>query len=287
MDLPENKNDLDFIYSRGNIQIDQGRLLKSGDTGKVLLGNNFLNTDSFGKKLGVGKKIKINGKEFEIVGFLKKSSSFELNGVALMMHDDLSNLLDIKGEYDLFEVQVENQNQIGDVSNAISNALRRDRNEKIGEETFTVQTPLQSLSAVNNILNIINLIVIGIAAISLLVGAVGIANTMYTSVLERTKEIGVMKAIGAKNSDIRWIFLIESGLLGLVGGVVGALTGIGAAIGVSSIANQFLGSNLFIVTVSYTLLIEAFAFSFFIGIISGTLPAIQASRLNVVDALRK
>ena len=132
-----------------------------------------------------------------------------------------------------------------------------------------------------------NAIVIGIAMISLLVGGIGIANTMYTSVLERTKEIGIMKAVGAKNSDILWIFLIESGLLGLVGGIVGAGIGLGGAIGISSIANQSIGGELFIVSPDYFLLICSVLFSFIVGIISGVLPAFQASKLNVVEALRK
>jgi putative ABC transport system permease protein len=109
---------------------------------------------------------------------------------------------------------------------------------------------------------------------------------MYTSVVERTREIGIMKAIGAKNREILYIFLIESGLLGLVGGIAGALLGLGGALAISGIANQALGADLFIVSVSYPLLLSAVSFSFFVGILSGILPAIQASKLNVVDALR-
>ena len=261
-------------------------MLEGGDTGKVLMGSSFLDTEDFGKPLAVGKKVKINDVEFEIVGFIKKSSNFQLNSVLFFMHNDLSELMDTEGEYDLFAVQVEDKDQIGEVAEAIAEDLRRDRKEKIGEETFTVETPLQSLSAVNDILNIINAIVIGIAMISLFVGGVGIANTMYTSVLERTKEIGVMKAIGARNSDIMWIFLIESGLLGLVGGIVGALMGLGGAMLASNLANQALGNDLFIVSVDYVLLSGAVGFSFLVGIISGVLPALQASKLNVVEALR-
>ncbi|MBU2104172.1 MAG: ABC transporter permease [Nanoarchaeota archaeon] len=286
VDIPEEKEDMNFVYNSFNVEIEAGRLLKPGDSGKILMGNDFFETEDFGKPLAVGKKIKINEKDFEIAGFLKKSSSFQLNGVVLIMRNDLESLLNIKDEYDIFAVQVVDKNKIEDVATAISDALRRDRREKVGEETFTVETPLQSLSAVNNILNIINLIVIGIAAISLFVGGTGIANTMYTSVLERTKEIGTMKAIGAKNSDILWVFLIEAGLLGLVGGIIGALIGLGSAILVSNIANQALGNNLFQISISYPLLLGAVAFSFFIGIISGVLPALQASKLNVVDALR-
>jgi len=276
IDIPEEEESMNLAYEAFNFESEEGRLLKPGDSRKVLLGHNFLETEDFEKKLQVGKKVKINGKDFEIIGFLKKSSNFQINSVVFLMRHDLEELLDIENEYDLIIVQVEDKDDIEEVAEKIEEKLRRNRNEDEGEESFSVETPIQSLNAVNTVLNIINLIVIGIAGISLFVGGVGIANTMYTSVLERTKEIGVMKAIGAKNSDIMWIFLIEAG----------AVIGLGAAIGVSSIANTALKGNLFIVSISYPLLIGAIAFSFLVGIISGVLPAIQASKLNVVDALR-
>jgi putative ABC transport system permease protein len=109
---------------------------------------------------------------------------------------------------------------------------------------------------------------------------------MYTSVLERTKEIGVMKAIGARNSDILLIFLFEAGLLGLIGGIIGVLIGVGLAFGASWLVNTFLETDLFKVTFSYGLIILSIAFSLVIGVISGVLPAKQASKLKPVDALR-
>jgi|SRR3989338_8128646 len=286
-DIPDAPEDAEFVYESIGLKAAEGRLLKQGDKGMVLLGNNFMTTDDFGREFRVGKIVKINGEDFKIIGFLEKSSSFQFNGLVLVLTSDLEELEGIKGEYDMIIAQVENKDKIEDVAVEIERKLRDDRNEKLGEESFTVQTPLEAISSVNTILNIINLIVIGIAMISLFVGGVGIANTMYTSVLERTREIGVMKAIGARNSDILKIFLIESGLLGLVGGIVGALIGLGGAIVISSIVNQALGGSLFLVTISYPLLIGAVAFAFIVGVVSGILPAIQASKLNVVDALRK
>ena len=252
-----------------------------------MLGNNFLDTEDFEKPFRVGKNVLVNGESFEIIGFLKRSSTFQLNRIVFMNSEDLTELLDIEDEYDLLVVQVRDKDQIENVAEEIERKLRNDRDEKIGEETFTVQTPLQALSSIQTILGIINLIVVGIAAISLLVGGIGIANTMYTSVLERTNEIGIMKAVGAQNRDILYIFLIESGLLGLVGGIVGALAGLGISLFISNIANQALGADLFRVAVSYPLLIGAVLFSFIVGIISGVFPARQASKLNVVEALRR
>lgn len=287
VDIPQEKEFREFIYDRFSFKAEEGRLLREGDAKKVLLGNGFLDNDDFEKDFKVGKKVKVNGEEFEIIGFLERTSNFQFNNMVFMLNNDLEDLFDIENEYDIIAVQVRDKDKIEEVAEDIERKLLRDRNEKEGEETFSVETPIQSLASVNTILNIINLIVVGIALISLIVGGVGIANTMYTSVVERTKEIGIMKAIGARNKDILYIFLIESGLLGLVGGIVGALVGLGGALAIAGIANQALGSDLFKIMISYPLLIGAVLFSFFIGILSGILPAIQASKLNVVDALRK
>lgn len=287
MDIPEDEEFREFIYDRFSFKAEEGRLLRAEDTGKIMLGNNFIDEDDFEKDFKVGKTVKINKENFEIVGFLEKTDNFQLGGMVFMNNNDLEELFDIENEYDLIAVQVTDKDDIEFVAEDIEDRLRRDRNEREGEETFNVETPLQSLEAVNNILGIINIIVIGIAMISLFVGGIGIANTMYTSVVERTKEIGIMKAVGARNRDILYIFLIESGFLGLVGGIAGAIIGLGGALFISGLANQALGGDLFKVVVSYPLLFSAVSFSFFVGVASGIIPAIQASKLNVVDALRK
>ncbi len=286
VDLPSDSEGEELVYSSFNAEVEEGRLLRADDRKKVLIGNSIATSDDFGKKITVGSKININNNEFEVVGILKKASSFQINLIYLIPKEDLEQTLGIKNEYDLIVAQVEDQNKIQEVADAISSDLRKERNLDEGEEDFTVETPLQSLASVNTILSIINIVVAGIAGISLVVGGIGIANTMYTSILERRKEIGVMKAIGAKNSDIAWIFLIESGLLGLVGGVIGALFGISIALLSAQLANQALGQSLFKVVISYNLIIGAILFSFAIGALSGVLPAIQASKTKVVDAFR-
>ena len=109
---------------------------------------------------------------------------------------------------------------------------------------------------------------------------------MYTSVLERTREIGVMKAIGGKNSEILTVFVIEAGLLGLVGGIIGAIIGLAFAFGVAYAANVYLGQQLLVVAISYPLVFLSIGFSFIIGLVSGIMPALQASELKPVQALR-
>jgi putative ABC transport system permease protein len=285
-DLPKNSEEVDLVYSAFSAEVEEGKLLKGEDRKKVLLGNDVANNEEFEKKISVGDKIKINNYEFEVVGILKKSSSFQINMVHILPREDLEQALGIKNEYDLIVAEVEDKDRIQEVSEAIKEGLRKSRNLDEGEEDFTVETPLQAIASVNTILNLINIVIAGIAGISLFVGGVGIMNTMYTSILERKKEIGVMKSMGAKNSDIAWIFFIESGLLGLVGGIIGAIFGIAIALSGANIANNFLGQGLFTVRISYILVFEAILFSFVVGAVSGVLPAIQASKTNIVDALR-
>src|SRR3989338_767938 len=211
--MPDNQDDIEYIYKSLSFELEEGKLISSDDDGKVLLGNDFIDTEKFGKKLRVGSKIILQGREFEVSGFLKKAGSFQLNSVVFMGEKDLKEILKIGDEIDIIIVQIIDKNRIEKVAEDIKKELRKDRHLKDGDEDFSVETPLQSLGSVNLVLDIINIIVTGIAAISLLVGGIGVANSMFTSVLERKKEIGVMKAVGAKNSDILWIFLIESGLI--------------------------------------------------------------------------
>ncbi len=276
-----------IIYNSMNLPLKDGKLLKPEDSGKVVLGADIAEKDSFDKEITVGDRILIQGKSFEVVGILEQSSSFQINMIILMNEKDMKKLLNLGDEFDIIVAKVSDSTQTENVAEKIKEELRKDRKEKVGEEDFSVQTPLQAISSVNTILNIINLIVGGIAAISLVVGGVGIANTMYTSVLERTKEIGIMKAVGAQNKEILWIFIIESGMLGLLGGVIGASFGIGLAFGVASIANSAFGAQIFTVAISFPLTFGAIAFAFAIGLVSGLTPAFQASKLKPVDAFRR
>ena len=284
--IPKDQEKVDMVNKVANLVIVKGNLLEAGDKGKVVLGDDFIKNSPYEKEIHVGSSITIQGKKFEVKGILKRGSSFQINSVILMPEDDLKDILNIGDEYDIVAIKIDNPDNAQQIADNIVRKIRKDRNEKVGEEDFTIQTPAQALQAVSTILGVIGIVVTGIAAISLIIGGIGIANTMFTSVLERTREIGVMKAIGAKNSNILSVFLIESGLLGLVGGIAGALFGLGAAYLLASVASQTLGIN-FPVTLSWPLLLGAIAFSFFIGLISGIIPAIKASRMNPVEALRK
>lgn len=284
--IPQEKDAIDVVYDALNIELEEGRLLDQNDRRKVILGNDFKTGDDFGKQIRLGKTVTIQGEEFEVIGFLKKAGTFILNGAIIMPDNDLRNILDIGDEYDILIVQVKDSKEVSTVKETIERKFRDDRDLDPGEEDFSVQTPQQGIQTINTILLSIQMVIAGIAVISLIVGGIGITNTMYTSVLERKKEIGIMKSVGAKNSDIITLFLVESALLGLVGGIIGIIIGLGLAYGAAAGISGALGGLEFVITPNTPLLVFAGVFSVLVGAISGVLPAIQASKLNPVEALR-
>jgi len=266
--LPDDEDEIKVVVDALNLEIDEGRFLEADDRGKIIVGPH-LKEDHFDGKLRIGKNIKVQGKNFEVVGILEVGSNFFINNAIFMAEEDLKDILEIDDEIDLIVVQIEDEKRIKEISEDIERKFRKDRKLKSGEEDFSVETPLQSVGTINDILGTINIVIAGIAAISLVIGGVGIANSMYTSVLERTKEIGIMKSVGAKNRDILFVFLIESAFLGLAGGVIGAALGLGLAFGVSALVGSLIGGLDLQVRVSLPLISAAVSFSLLIGILTG------------------
>lgn len=273
------------ILALDKINVEKGRMLKNGDENKVVIGYNIANDKTFENNIRLRDRIIINKEEFEVIGILEKNS--DTNDYILIEENKLIDLLNIQDEeVNLLLVQAKPNTDLIKLEEDISKELRHSRGLEEGKENFDIQTPQDIADSFSSILSIVQAVLVGIAAISLFVGGIGIMNTMYTSVLERTKEIGIMKAIGATNQNILSIFLIESGLLGLVGGAIGVLLGIGIGKLVEFIAAQALGSNLLQATFPWYLIVGALAFSFIVGTLSGSLPAIKASKLKPVDALK-
>ena len=270
-----------------NIKAAEGRLLKDGDGRKVLLGNDYTKDDEFGKRIHVGDKILIKKIPFEVVGIMEKKGSFIFDSVFLINEDTVIDVIGADREkVNIIAIKVKDQNQVANVKENVEKLLRKERGVDKGEEDFQVDSPQQTLETLNSTLFAVQLFIYIIAGISLAVGGIGIMNTMYTSVLERTKEIGIMKSIGARDSAIFTIFFFESGLLGMVGGVIGITLGIILAYGVSFLGRIFLGSDLIQASVSPLLIVGALIFSFVLGTLFGVLPAYQASKMSPVESLR-
>ena len=283
--VPENKERSKFEKML-NLKVSQGRLLKDGDKFKVVLGNSFTDEDRFGKPIQVGNNIIFEGKQFEVVGILEKKGSFIFDTAVIMNEDVLISEFKDDDSVNAIAIKVNDLKSIGNVKRNVEELLRKERGVKEGEEDFTVQSPESALESLDDVLFGVQLFISIIAFISLVVGGIGITNTMYTAVLERTKEIGIMKSIGARNSSIFTLFFMESGFLGFVGGLIGVAIGVALANLFAFAGRQALGSDLIKADVSLALVFGSLLFSVIVGLIAGTVPAYHASKKNPVDALR-
>ncbi len=269
-----------------DLEAEKGRLLQDSDLKKVVIGNSLSrNTNTFDKGIEIGNKILIDDEKFEVVGILKKKGSFIFDNVILVNNDVLMDLIGYGNEVDLIAVTVKDSSVMNRTVEEITKLMRDRRDVKRGEEDFEVSTPAAMLETVNSILGGVQAFIIIIASISILVGAIGIVNTMTTSVLERQKEIGIMKAIGAKNSQIFMQFFFESGMLGFIGGLVGVILGtVIGIVGVSAL-NSFLGAEISPM-VNFPLIGGALIGCFLIGAAAGIVPAMNASKQNPVEVIR-
>ena len=281
---PESAKD---IYDLQSLEAEYGRLLESGDNLKVVLGNNFLDPDKngFNKEVMPGDSVDIEGKKFRVIGILEREGSFILDNVVLMLESDLNEITHNGDDVSVIIVKVKDKEHIEEAQEDIENLLRERRDVKKGEEDFEVSTPEAMLETVNQILTGVQVFIALIASIAILIGAIGIINTMMTSVLERKKEIGIMKSIGARNSDIFLQFFIEAGLLGMIGGVMGIIFGIIAgSIGVIGI-NTYIGTQSQ-PSINFILIFASLLGCFLIGSIAGIAPAMKAARQRPVEVLR-
>jgi putative ABC transport system permease protein len=276
----------DFLYEAIDLEMEAGRFLKDGDTKKVMLGYNYYKDRGvFEKSVRPGNTILLQDKEFDVVGITAKKGSFLLDNVIYVNDAPLEDLIGYGDEVDIIGVKVKNKDLMEKAKLDIERILRQRRDVDKGEEDFTVETPEASLETVNQVLGGIQAFIIIIASASIIVGAIGIVNTMTTSVMERRKEIGIMKAVGARNRDIFLQFFIEAGLLGLIGGLVGIIIGISIGVFGTVAINNFIGATTK-PQADLWLIFGALIGSFVIGSISGITPAMQAAKQHPVDALR-
>ncbi len=274
-----------IVLQSFNAELDSGRFLQPSDTRKAVLGYNYkINGKIFRKAVPLGSQIEINGTKLQVVGFLKALGNPQDDASIYITNDYFKTLYPETSSYAEIVAKVDIKNIDTVVSN-IQQALRNERNEKKGQEDFFVQSFQDLLKSYMSVLNIIIGFVILIALTSVLVSGINTANTMITSVLERFKEIGVLKSMGARNSEVLGIFLFESAFLGMMAGILGVILGfVMTTIAGSILAN--LGLSFLAPYYSIWLFVGCILFATFTGAISGVIPAIKASRINTVDALR-
>jgi putative ABC transport system permease protein len=258
----------------------------------VVLGSSVAETLFGGTGGVVGQKVRLNGQPYEVIGVLASKG-----GTGFMNQDDqvfipLSTALNrlvggfrFRGSSVISQITVKASNSEA-VEQVVSDAtlLMRERHETIeGADDFTVTSQESTLDAATEVADTLTVFLGGIAAISLAVGGIGIMNIMLTTVTERTHEIGLRKAVGAKRKDILLQFLVEAMVLSLMGGLIGVLFGWGAAQLMGQI--QFSGSTITPV-VGLDSVLLATVFSVAVGLFFGIYPATRAARLQPVEALR-
>ncbi len=286
INLPDDAAERELMVAVQSMEVIEGKMIRKNDPNQVIVGSDIYKQGTFEKHVGIGSKITINGRQFEVAGLLKRVGDPGTDGSVYMSERTMREVFNDPDSVSTIFAQTTKGEDPLAVAENVKRRLRSFRGVDEGNEDFDVQTPNDILETLNTILNIIQVVLVGVSVISLIVGGIGIMNTMYTAVLERTTEIGVMKAIGARNSDILKLFVTEAGFLGVVGGIIGI--GLGAAIAylASVAANYYIGSDYLIIYFPWYLIVGTLLFAFVIGSISGALPAWQASKLQPVEALR-
>lgn len=302
---PYTDNDYQVVYGAGNtstqisgtnenyqiiknVTIARGRFITQEDVDRyarvAVLGPNVV-TDLMGDPNGdiIGKSIKIKGVPFQVIGVTTSTGS-----TGFMSSDDiiLAPITTVQerlvGRKNLRSILISasSANQMQEAQDEITLDMRKAHKIKDGQaDDFTVQNQADVLASMQGVTQTLTMLLGGIAGISLLVGGIGIMNIMLVSVTERTREIGIRKAIGAKNNDILMQFLIEAIVLSILGGGIGIVLG--------SAGSTLIGSALKMSTsISISSVLVAFGFSAAIGIIFGVFPARKAASMDPIDALR-
>jgi putative ABC transport system permease protein len=278
--------DIPILMDLSDIDIFEGRELRSGDTGKVTLGYNYmLDNKIFSKGLSINDKIEVQGEEMRVVGFYESVGNPSDDANVYVINDVIDELYpNGTNSYGWIVGRVDKDDVDWAVDN-IERSLRGSRDVDAGKEDFTVQSYSDMVESYASAMNIVIGFVVLIAFISIIVSAVNTANTMITSVIERTKEIGVIKSIGGTNGEVFGIFLFESSFLGLIAGVIGVLLGWGSAAFGGMILDN-LGWGFLSPIFPWYLFGSLICFAVLTGAVSGAIPAWNASRANIVDALR-
>ena len=262
------------------LTISSGRLLSEIDEenySKVCLIGNDLAEELFSLSNPVGQSIKIDGDNYTVIGVLTQMGSSFGNNIdeIIIIPFTTAKYLGSDTSINSLYIKVNDEDIIDETTSLIEKYITYTLG--ITTDYFSVSSQDSMLSTMDNINNTLSLLLGGIASISLIVGGIGVMNVMLVSVTERTKEIGIRKALGAKRTDILFQFLIEALVLCLVGGIIGIIFGLGLGELLDKMGYTF-SPTLFIIII-------AFFSSALIGTIFGIFPASKASKLNPIEAL--
>lgn len=279
-------------------KVGEGRMLTPGDRAVVVISNE-LAKNTFEREIRINQMILLNGRSYRVIGILAKDGGLlgglgGLFGSSVYMpyqevysvrNNDEDAYERERDVYDSIEIKLNKDADYDLALQEIERKLRLSRRVTEDTQDFYVNSQKEAIESTRKLINGLTAFLAFIAGISLLVGSTGIANTMFTSVLEKTKEIGIMKAIGAKNSDIMMIFLCNAAMISLVGGIIGILLGT-AAVQLILLLISIKMNIPFEFALSLKGTLIATLVSIVVGLIAGLVPAKNASELKPVDALR-
>jgi putative ABC transport system permease protein len=277
-----------------NVELSEGEFFSSvqvnGIASAVILGANVAE-ELFGRSDGlVGETVRVGGQPFRVVALLKKEGGSQFGSgddqIMVPLTTAQARLIPgaVKNEVSMIYVSAITSDAVTAAEDEASLILRDRHNIKLAEDDFSIMSQEMFLDMASTVTGVFTVFLGGVAGISLLVGGIGIMNIMLVSVTERTKEIGLRKAVGAKKNDILAQFLIESSLLSLLGGALGIVLGWLLALGVGKIA----AANDFLLDPAITLnaILLATLFSAAVGLFFGIYPANRAAQLEPIEALR-
>jgi putative ABC transport system permease protein len=270
--------------------LSSGRYLTTGDANVIVIGSNVATL--FKQAVTLNSIVSIDGVSFKVVGVLAATQNIGPGGGGdsgvYMPIQTARQIFDLDSvKLSSISVKVSDATQIQTVAGDIEQRLLVTRRVTNSTKDFTVTTAAALQSQISSVSSTLTLFLAAISTISLLVGGIGISNTMFTSVIERTKQIGILKSLGMTDGEIMKVFLTESGLLGLIGGLVGAVIGVVASFGISELGLRLLGGGVSsIASINISIILFGVAFSFVIGALSGVFPARRAAKLQPVEALR-
>lgn len=270
-----------------NYQVDKGRFITDADltarSNVVVLGSQAV-TDLFGTVDPIGKSLRVGGAKFQVVGTLQKLGGFGGDSYILMPLTTMQSKITGGTNIQQIAVKAASPDLVDSAIAEVTTVLRARHFIRAGAaDDFTITDMRETLASMQATLAGFSLFMSAVGAISLLVGGIGIMNIMLVSVTERTREIGIRKAIGAKRRDILLQFLIEAAAISLTGGMVGLGLAMAGALAMGKVT---LGTTQITPEISWTVVVIALAVSIGTGLISGTYPAFRAARLDPIESLR-
>jgi len=264
-----------------NLRVNEGSIFQANQftsRTRICIISEKLKKSLFKNEKVVGKVIWINYQPVKVIGVMEgKDSLLSFNINEVYIPDTSYKVMFGDIDYTELSVKVDETKNLKKVGLEVESTLNKVNNS---EGTYKVSNLEQISSSISSVTKIMTFIIASIASISLIVGGIGVMNMMLVSVTERTKEIGIRKALGAKRTDILLQFLVESVTITLVGGILGILFGVGSSKIISSVAGW---PSL----VSWEVILLGIIFSMFIGILFGILPANKAAKMNPIDALNQ